>query len=97
LACTFGGTSSGYIAVLDRQSRYRAGWRLTQTLQPADLDIGAGEDLGGSIMSESPIDPGAEPEARPTEDPEITPSSAPDGSPTAVPAEPSVTNPDANR
>jgi len=46
-------------------------------------------------MSESPLEPGADPEARPTEDPEITPSSNPDGGSTVIP-EPSVTNPDAD-
>jgi hypothetical protein len=49
-------------------------------------------------MSESPIEPGADPEARPTDDPELTPSSDPDGGSTVIPAEPSpsVTNPDAD-
>ena len=47
-------------------------------------------------MSESPIEPGADPEARPTEDPEITPSSSPDGGSTVIPVSPGVTNPDAD-
>ena len=48
-------------------------------------------------MSESPIEPGADPEARPTDDPELTPSSSPDGGSTVIPpVEPSVTNPDAD-
>jgi hypothetical protein len=59
---------------------------------------------GKVIMSESPIEPGAgpearptdDPEARPTDDPEITPSSSPDGGSTVMPVEPSVTNPDAD-
>ena len=48
------------------------------------------------MMSESPIEPGADPEARPTEDPEITPSSSPDGGSTVIPVQPGVTNPDAD-
>jgi hypothetical protein len=47
-------------------------------------------------MSESPMEPGADPDARPTEDPELTPSSNPDGGSTVIPVEPSVTNPDAD-
>ncbi|MEV7396607.1 hypothetical protein [Aeromicrobium sp. NPDC092404] len=49
-------------------------------------------------MSESPIEPGADPEARPTDDPELSPSSSPDGESTVIPVEPSPssTNPDAD-
>ena len=47
-------------------------------------------------MSESPIEPGADPEARPTDDPEITPSSEPGGGSTVIPVQPSVANPDAD-
>lgn len=45
-------------------------------------------------MSESPIEPGADPEARPTDDPEVVPSSDPGGGSTVIPVEPGVTNPD---
>ena len=76
-------------------SRDRAGWRLTQTLQPADL-VPEPATIWEVTMSESPTEPGTEPEARPTEDPEITPSSNPDGGSTVIPPQPSVTNPDAD-
>lgn len=45
-------------------------------------------------MSESPIEPGADPEGAPTEDPELTPPADPDN--TQPGFEPSVTNPDSD-
>lgn len=45
-------------------------------------------------MSESPIEPGADPEASPTEEPDVVPSSDPDEGPGAIPVGPTVTEPD---
>lgn len=44
-------------------------------------------------MTESPIEPGADPEAKPTDDPEIVPSSDPGGGSTIIPPRPTETEP----